>query len=65
MIRWLIDRWRERQRAIDIEILWPSCKELVPDLDTAKVAFAYHAFHDKAWLCLGDAEIQRRIDELT
>jgi hypothetical protein len=64
MIRWLRAWWAARQRAIDMEILWPSCLELAPDLDHAKAAFAFHAFNDPAWLILGEAEIQRRIDAL-
>ena len=64
-MRWLIDLWHERQRAIDLRILWPVCKNLAPDLDHAQAAFAMHAFHDKAWLCLGDDEIRRRINELS
>ena len=64
MIRWLLDRWRARQRDIDLRILWPVCKENARDLDHAKAAFAYHAFHDGAWLHLGDAEIARQIEAL-
>jgi hypothetical protein len=64
-MRWLINLWRERQRSIDLRILWPVCKEKAHDLDQAKAAFAMHAFHDPAWLCLGDAEIQRRISGLS
>jgi hypothetical protein len=33
-----------------MQILWPSCKELAPDLDHAKAAFAVHAFNDPAWI---------------
>lgn len=65
MIRWLLDWWHKRQRQIDLDILWPSCRALAPDLDHAKAAFAVHAFHDQAWLCLGEDEIKRRIDALT
>lgn len=65
MMRWLFDWWHARQRAIDLKILWPSCRDQAPDLDTARTAFRWHAMHDKAWLCLGDAEIARRIRELT
>jgi hypothetical protein len=64
MIRWLMNWWRARQRQIDLEILWPTCKELAPDLDHAKAAFAVHAFNDTAWLCLGADVIVAAIDEL-
>lgn len=64
LAEWLIGKWHERQRAVDLQLLWPSCKKQAPDLDHAKAAFAWHAFRDKAWLILGEAEIRRRIDEL-
>ena len=56
--------WRARQRAIDLDILWPTCIAEAPDIDHAKAAFAVHAFHDPAWLALGPDEIIRRIEEL-
>lgn len=64
MYRWIWNYWRRRQRQIDLEILWPACLKLGRDLDHAKAAFAVHAFHDPAWLCLGEAEIYRIIDHL-
>ena len=64
-MRWLMNLWRHRQRSIDLEILWPVCKENAADMDHAKVAFAFHAFHDRAWLILSDDEIKRRIDALS
>jgi hypothetical protein len=65
VMRWLMNWWRQRQRAIDLSILWPACKEQATDLDHAKAAFAMHAFHDPAWLALGDDEIRRQIDALS
>jgi hypothetical protein len=56
--------WRARQRRIDVQILWPSCKTQAPDIDHAKAIFAVHAFHDVAWLELGGEEIIRRIEGL-
>jgi hypothetical protein len=56
--------WYARLRKIDLQILWPQCRERSPDMDRAKAAFAVHAFHDRAWLILGEQEIYRRIDEL-
>lgn len=56
--------WRERQRAVDLKILWPICVELAPTIDHAKAAFAAHAFNDPAWLALGDDELVRRIESL-
>jgi hypothetical protein len=59
-----VSLWRARLRRLDLEILWPTCKREAPDLDHAKAAFAYHAFHDPAWLCLGDEMIVAVIDNL-
>jgi hypothetical protein len=60
LIRW----WYRRLRRLDLQILWPSCKKQASDLDNAKAAFAVHAFHDRAWLILGEAGIYRIIDDL-
>ncbi len=64
MVRWLRDRWYKRLRTIDMQILWPACKENALDLDHARAAFAVHAFNDLAWLRLGEDEIKKRIDAL-
>jgi hypothetical protein len=56
--------WRARHRQIDLEILWPLCRDGATDLDYAKAAFAVHAFNDPAWLELGEAEIFDLIDGL-
>jgi hypothetical protein len=63
-MKWLLGLWHKRQRAIDIQLLWPSCRDHASDLDLAKAAFALHAFRDHAWLELGEAEIYRIIDGL-
>ena len=61
-----IDRFiHAPRRKIDLDILWPVCREQAPDLDHAKAAFAVHAFNDRAWTVLGDDEIERIIDGLT
>jgi len=49
MIGWLLKRWRKGQRATDLRILWPACKAQAPDLNLARVAFAFHAYDDPAW----------------
>lgn len=64
MIRWLLEWWYERQRRLDILILWPQCKNVAPTIDLARAAFAFHAFRDPAWLALGEDEIRRSIDAL-
>lgn len=63
-MRWLLNLWYWRQRGVDLEILWPICKQKAPNLDMAKTMFALHALSDPAWLCLGEAEMERRIDQL-
>lgn len=65
MIRWLRGLWYAHLREIDVRVLWPSCKEQAGNLDWAKAAFATHAFHDRAWLVLGEDEICRQIDLLS
>ena len=57
-------RYNARRREIDMMILWPACRQMTDDVDRAKEAFAVHAFHDAAWLELGNDEIRRRIDAL-
>lgn len=53
-----------RQRRIDIQILWPACKQQTSHLIHARDAFREHAFNDDAWMCLGMGEVDRLIDEL-
>lgn len=63
-MKWLRKFWYARLRDLDLQLLWPSCKEQARDLDYAKAAFAAHAMNDRAWLILGEEEIARFIDEL-
>jgi hypothetical protein len=56
--------WQRRQRAIDMDLLWPACCADAPDLDAAKKAFAEHAMRDPAWQALGEHEVIRFIDQL-
>jgi hypothetical protein len=62
--RLIVAWWHVRQRRIDLDILWPICRREAKDLDHAKAAFAVHAYHDPAWLELGD-ELFPFIDRLT
>ena len=61
----LIDWWRAQQRALDIMILWPACKDEAPDFGTAKAVFSLHCFSEDAWTSLGAEEMLRQIDALT
>jgi len=72
MFKWLLSKWRARQRQIDIMILWPRCKQQAiemgkePPLDWAKVAFMVHAKMDPAWVDeFSEDEIEDIIDGLT
>ena len=56
-MRWLVAWWRKRQRAIDIQILWPACKENALDLEQARCAFMAHAAIDEAWSNLEPRDI--------
>jgi hypothetical protein len=56
--------WRARQRRIDIDILWPCCRDGANDLAHARAAFAMHCFNDPAWIELGYDAIVDFIDGL-
>jgi hypothetical protein len=64
-VKWLLGLWYARLRKIDMQILWPSCVEQAGNLARAKAAFSAHAFHDPAWMFLGEAAVYKFIDELT
>ena len=65
-MQWLFKWWRKRQRQIDLDILWPVCKESAINLDWAKAAFAYHCFNDHAWMAdYTKEELKHYIDALS
>lgn len=64
MIRWLLSLWHRQQRAIDLAVLWPACRQHARTLEHARAAFASHALSDPAWRELGEAEISRQINAL-
>lgn len=58
--------WRKRQRRIDLEILWPVCKENSETIFQARAAFTMHCYMDPAWGKDFDAiEIDRIVGRLT
>lgn len=65
MILWVFRVWQAHQRSLDLQLLWPACKEQATDLDHAKAAFAVHAYQTRAWRALGEDELYRQIDALT
>jgi hypothetical protein len=62
--RLIVSWWHARQRRIDLDVLWPICRREANNLDHAKAAFAVHAYHDPAWLELGE-DLFPFIDRLT
>lgn len=56
--------WRKRQRDLDIEILWPVCKQECLCLADARRAFFYHCCMDPAWFEVEDNVIINYINEL-
>jgi len=67
MIRRIIRRWwHKRQRAIDIDCLWPMCKEQAAgDLHTAHEMFFLHAWNDEAWHThYGDSDLWQTIQRM-
>ena len=46
----LRDWWWQRQRNMDLNYLWPACKEQADTLAKAKAVFAMHAFRDACWI---------------
>ena len=61
----LLFNYNHQRRQVDLQILWPACKENARDLEHARAAFAMHAFNDSAWTRLGGDEIARRIGALS
>jgi hypothetical protein len=64
MIKCILGIWYAHLRKIDVDILWPVCRDNSPNLDTAKAVFAIHVLNDEAWLILGEDEIYHQIDLL-
>lgn len=61
----LLRQLREKQRAIDVELLWPALKDLSEDLAFAKRAMLAHALGESNWTTdLTDQEIVALIDAL-
>ena len=65
IIQFITKLWNKRRRQIDLDILWPACKENAINLDHAKAAFAVHAFADPAWNDLDHDEKYAIIDRLS
>jgi len=44
-IKW----WRKWCRRTDLTVLWPTIKQEAVNMTEARIAFAWHCYHDKAW----------------
>jgi hypothetical protein len=66
VIRWLFTPWRAWCRQIDLWLLWPTCKRLAPDLNSAKASFYWHVSHDRTWTddYSSDIELRQYVDTL-
>ncbi len=57
--------WWKRQRNMDLNYLWPACKQTAPTMAVAKAMFASHAFRDACWIkYYGAAGLETFIDDL-
>lgn len=56
-LKWARGLWYAHLRRKDIEILWPSCKEVALDMDRTRDAFLVYVRGNKAWTVLDDHEI--------
>lgn len=61
VMRIIMQHWQDRQRQVDIEVLWPACERNSRDVDCARRAFTIHALNDPAWTVLGSVEILRQV----
>ena len=61
----IVGWWRRRQRAIDMDVLWPACFDMAGgDLVRARAAFSVHVLSDRAWLELGEIEVMAFVEQL-
>ncbi len=58
MFKWIMEWWHKRQRRIDIDILWPICKNYASSIDKAREVFLFHTDLDPAW---DDISLDERI----
>lgn len=50
MFKWLVNWWRRRQRRVDLDILWPICKQKAEgDIAEARAVFMAHMCFDSAY----------------
>ena len=62
---WIMNRWRARLRALDVELLWPECIAAARgNRSLAEVAFAAHMAMDPAYDGLSDNEKRQILDNL-
>lgn len=71
--KWIVRRWRQTQRNIDLKILWPQCKAAADEvycekdqaLAMARQAFRWHCVNDEAWTKdMTNLEISASVEKL-
>ncbi|WP_141740124.1 hypothetical protein [Bosea sp. BIWAKO-01] len=60
-MRFIMQHWQDRQRQVDIEVLWPACLRNSRVVGCTRRAFTIHALNDPAWTVLGTGEILRQV----
>lgn len=60
IIKW----WRRRQRTLDIELLWPSCKQQTKTRLDAEAVFRVHMEMDPAYGDLDECDKLKFLKEL-
>jgi hypothetical protein len=64
-VEWMADFYAQRMRRIDLDILWPVCKEESGGrLERARMAFKMHTAIDPSWHRLGEDRINEIVDGL-
>lgn len=58
----LQEKYSERIRKADLEILWPALLDLAPDEESAYESFLLHTKNDRAWAMIPEDEIKKLLD---
>ncbi len=65
MIAWLRKLWWAKQRAIDMQVLWPACKANASSLDASHQAFMVHAIVSPCWVRVYEGKLWAEVRKLT
>lgn len=53
------------KRRVDLDILWPSCKQNASSVFAARLAFRAHCLQDPAWMAIPAREVDEIVRQLT